>query len=393
MRKTWSYDDGVVIDCDFPGGNIVVERRAGDCMHLRQDVRDTEGDWFYWCFRVRGAEGRRMEFRFVTGDVIGARGPACSVDGGERWVWLGEAAAAGVSFFFEFAEAHQQVRFCMAIPYLDRDLRRFLGRHDGEQAMRVDTLCRTEGGRDAEIIHAGCLDGDPRHRILVTARHHCCESLGSYALEGILESVLGSDELGEWYRTNVDVMAVPFVDKDGVEQGDQGKYRRPHDHDLDYGEQPIYRTVAALKRQVLQWSDGGLHAALDLHCPYIKGGEMDEVIYFVGGEDQRNWRRVCEFAEVFEEIQRGPLRYAALNNLPFGRGWNTKANYGSGRSCASWTSGLPGITFGTSLEIPYANAGGQEVNAATARLLGRDLARAIRTYLGPARAEWGHGRE
>lgn len=386
MQRIWSYDDGVVIDCDFAGGNVVVERRAGDCVHLRQDLRDTEGTWFYWCFRVRGASGRRMEFRFTNGDVIGARGPACSVDGGERWVWLGEAAAAGPSFSFTFSDAHAEVRFCIAVPYLERDLRKFLGRHEGEEAMRLETLCRTEGGRDAEVIHAGCLDGAPRHRILVTARHHCCESLASYALEGILESVLGPDGLGEWYRTNVEVMAVPFADKDGVEQGDQGKNRRPHDHNRDYGEQPIYSTVAALKRRVPRWSGEKLRIALDLHCPYIKGGETNEVIYFVGGEDQRNWRHVCEFAQAFEESQRGPLRFAAYDNLPFGRGWNTKANYGSGRSCASWTSGLPGIGFGTSLEIPYANAGGQEVNAQTARLLGRDLARAIRIYLESAAA-------
>ena len=38
------------IDDRFPGGNIVVERIDGDEVHLRPDLRDTEGWWFYGTF-------------------------------------------------------------------------------------------------------------------------------------------------------------------------------------------------------------------------------------------------------------------------------------------------------------------------------------------------------
>ena len=41
------------IDADFPGGNIVLDRIEGDTVLLHQDLRDTEGDWFYWYFRER----------------------------------------------------------------------------------------------------------------------------------------------------------------------------------------------------------------------------------------------------------------------------------------------------------------------------------------------------
>lgn len=47
-----------MVDCDFPGGNIVVDGIKDDTVFLHQDVRDTQGDWFYWYFRVRGAAGR-----------------------------------------------------------------------------------------------------------------------------------------------------------------------------------------------------------------------------------------------------------------------------------------------------------------------------------------------
>lgn len=39
------------------------------------------------------------------------------------------------------------------------------------------------------------------------------------------------------------------------------------------------------------------------------------------------------------------------------------------------------MRLATGMELPYANAGGVEVNAATARLFGPDLGRALSVYL------------
>lgn len=47
------------IDTKFPGGKGVVESMEGDKVWMRPHLRDTEGDWFWWYFRVRGAAGRR----------------------------------------------------------------------------------------------------------------------------------------------------------------------------------------------------------------------------------------------------------------------------------------------------------------------------------------------
>ncbi|MBQ6011409.1 MAG: hypothetical protein IJL17_22960, partial [Kiritimatiellae bacterium] len=52
---------------------------------------------------------------------------------------------------------------------------------------------------------------------------------GNVKVEKIDEVLSGSKE-GEWIRDNADCVFVPFMDKDGVENGDQGKHRAPHDH-------------------------------------------------------------------------------------------------------------------------------------------------------------------
>jgi hypothetical protein len=381
METIWTVGDGLVIDCDFPGGNIVFDRYEGNAIYVSQDVRDTEGHWFYWFFRISGAGGCKLVFRFTGGDVIGARGPAFSVDNGDRWSWLGLATVQGASFSFDFAPDQDEVLFCMTIPYLESNLNQFLKRHKNDAALKKEVLCLTNKGRESELLRIGRIDGSSRHKLVFTARHHCCESMASYALEGIMESALGDDELGAWYRENVEILVVPFMDKDGVEQGDQGKNRKPHDHNRDYGEQGgIYATVRAFKDLVSSWAEGKLRIAMDMHCPYIKNGDTGEIIYFVGSRNQNNWRKVCSFSEILENSQRGPLTYSALNNLSYGRGWNTGAS-GVLLGNAGWTSELPHILFGTSIEIPYANAQGQEVNPGTAGLFGRDIAGAVKTFL------------
>ena len=40
------------ISSDFPGGNIIVNRISEDTVWLKPDSRLTEGEWFYWYFKI-----------------------------------------------------------------------------------------------------------------------------------------------------------------------------------------------------------------------------------------------------------------------------------------------------------------------------------------------------
>lgn len=81
---------------------------------------------------------------------------------------------------------------------------------------------------------------------------------------------------------------------------------------------------------------------------------------------------------MLERVQTGPLRFRGKDNLPFGTAWNTSANFKQGRMCSFWARDtFPDAALVSSLEIPFADARGDEVNAASARAFGRDLARAL----------------
>jgi hypothetical protein len=343
-------------------------------------LRDTQGDWFFWHFRVRGAAGRALAFHFAKGNVIGVLGPAVSADGGGTWAWLGREAVQGPSFRYVFAADAREVRFCFAIPYLESHFRKFLKPYANSPHVRSDTLCETRKGRGVERLWLGRLDGGPEHRVLVTCRHHCCESMANYALEGVVEAALADSDDGQWFRQHVELLAVPFVDKDGVENGDQGKNRRPHDHNRDYSGESLYPAVKAIRDFVPKWAAGRLRVALDLHCPHIRGPH-NEVIYLVGSPATALWDQQCEFGRILESVQAGPLLYRAADNLPFGKEWNTESNYRTGKSLSRWAGELPGVRLSATIEIPYANAAGRTVTADSARGFGRDLARALRRYL------------
>ena len=370
----------ITVDANFPAGNIVVERIEGNEVFLHQDLRDTEGWWFYWCFRVRGAAGRTLAFHFTNKDVFAARGPAVSVDGGKTWAWLGRRRVRAQSFRYTFVEDADEVLFSFAMPYTQSNLREFLARHANSVSLKADTMCKTGKGRRVERLRFGRLDGGCEHRVLLTCRHHACEMMANYALEGVIESVLADTDVGEWFREHVEFLVIPFVDKDGVEDGDQGKNRRPRDHNRDYEGKSIYASTRAVREFVPQWSEGKLRFSIDMHCPWVRGN-YSEVIYFVGEDDEHNWAQLRRFSRILASVRTGPLPYSSRNNLPFGKAWNTVKNYKEGKSCSRWVGELPRIVLATSVELPYATASRQPVTAESARAFGRDLAKAIRRFL------------
>jgi hypothetical protein len=370
----------IEIDAKFPGGNIVVDGVEGDTIKIHPDLRDTDGNWFYWAFRVRGAQGRTLKFVFTQQQPIGVRGPAVSVDEGVTWRWLGREGATNNQFKYTFGDGERSVMFSMGMPYTQANLDALLKRFADNPVLRVETLTASRKGRRVERLHIAVPDAKPSYRIFITARHHACEMMASYAIEGIIEAALADDEVGRWYRVSVELAIVPFVDKDGVEDGDQGKNRRPRDHNRDYSGTPVHPETAAIREWLPKWAEGKLVVALDLHCPTLRG-PRNEVIYQVGRRDEGSWAQQQRFGAALRESNKGELPYDPANDLPFGKEWNVEKNFTQGESSTSWTARIAGVKLATTMELPYANASGAEVNQKSARAFGRDVAIALRAYV------------
>lgn len=370
----------VEVDAEFPGGNIVVEAIDGADIRVHQDLRTTQMDWFYWYFRVRPNGHPELRVTFTESGAVGVRGPAVSLDGGRTWEWVGSDSGDPNTFRAAMPPNADEVRFSFGMPYVVEDLSAFVARHVSDPHFSTEHLTKSEHGRDVDLWRVGKIDGPADFRVLLTCRHHCCEMMASYALEGLVEAVLDDADFGPWLRSHVEFQVVPMVDVDGVEEGDQGKLRSPHDHNQDYAEHvQRYAAVRAIRALALDPSSSRIDFAMDMHCPWMSGPEH-ESIYFVGTPNAANWDSIVAISRLLQESGRGPLTFDTANNMPHGVGWNV-INDPDLRTFAGFFDTVPDAGPHTTLELPYANSSGQEVNAATARLFGRDLARMIHDYL------------
>lgn len=396
-----------VVDAGIPAGNILFCGIEGDVVRLRKDLRDTAGHWIYWAFRVRGAAGRTLAFDFLDPlgadkpdrGAVGTRGAAVSTDRGASWAWTDDFrddprdSVTGdhesfSRFTWCFAPDADEVWFSQTIPYGPREWEDFLVRHEADRGrfFETGTLCRSRKGRTVETARFGRLDGQAPHKMLITSRHHCGEATATFVMEGILEAALADDDLGRWFRDTVEIRTVPFVDRDGVADGDQGKNRHPHDHNRDYNETPIYPEIRAIRAMAAEWTAGGAPpVVLDLHSPWLRGSWLlkdnaNEYAYLVGKpETEAAQRRFCA---ILARIQRGGLGFQSSDYYAFGRGWNAGVNYAAGRSFARWAiAEWPDSPLVTTMEIPFANVRRTTLRPPLLRAFGRDIAAAIRELL------------
>ncbi|MBN2582962.1 MAG: hypothetical protein JXL80_07835 [Planctomycetes bacterium] len=365
----------IEIDADYLGGNIVAERVEGSRLSVRPDLRDTGEWWFWWNFRVRGAAGQRLKVRF-TDDLgpVGPNGPAMSTDGC-TWTWA-DCEHDKHHFVCDVPPGTDEVYFAFSFPYLLRDWEQFAGTIADHPAVRLSTLTKTLKGRRVPLM----VIGDPesaRRNVLFTCRHHACESVAGYVLEGAIEHLLSDDAAA--LRRETAFSIVPIVDLDGVEEGDQGKSRRPHDHNRDYVDAPIYPSVQAIQSLMRRLAARRLVLFVDYHCPWIRN-EGNESFFLV--EPPEPWAsRLHEFAAVLRRTDTGEIPYTGKFDVPFGTSWNT-GQFGAITSGA-YVRSVAGSDLRTAftIECSYSTTEGRPATPERARRFGRGFGRAMAEYL------------
>ena len=368
---------GVNIYCDFPGGNITIDKIKGDTIWVRPDLRDTEGEWFYWYFAVSNAAGRNLTFVFDRQNVFTRMGASISTDGAKTWNWQGGDASETNRFSYQFS-SDNEVRFSMGIPYTQFNFDQFMSGLKKNPFIKQSALCQTKKGRIAELVKISDPHHPPKMKVLITTRHHACEMMGNYLMEGIILETLDNS----WLKENVEFVFIPFMDKDGVEQGDQGKNRLPRDHNRDYSEVSVHETTSALRKMEPLWSENKLKLAIDLHCPWIKNNE-NEHIMIVGSSDPDMERKQIIFSDLLEKNKKGALSYSTAGMAKSGQyDWtDPKKSVPKGDTFSKWAAKIQGIDLAATFEFPYASNSGQTINASSAVAFGRDIADAIGLYL------------
>lgn len=346
----------MIITSDFTGGNIRVVNHDGNIYYLDNELRDSNESWFYWAFCAEGAEGEEVTFKFP--DLrIGYYGPAISHDL-KNWEWFGKCEEKE-TFKYTFGKDEGKVYFAHSMLYHPDRFYDFCKKNNIE----IKELCKSKKGRSVPYITIGSGDGN----IILTSRHHACESTVSYVLEGVLEGLLKNP------IDNAKIICVPFVDFDGVVDGDQGKARVPHDHNRDYnpGESAIYPETAAIRKI----AESGVLYGFDFHSPWHCFNENDTV--FIVRNNKSKLEEFSKFSAILESnMNKSAFQYKSENDVPPETAWNSSktpcfSNYMVKEKNAKIAFTLETAYFGTEDNV-FSQAGAVE--------LGRCFAKSIKQY-------------
>lgn len=348
----------------FPGANIHILSIDGNTVYLAPDMRDTAVDWFYWCFAVEDADGKTITFVFDNRVRVGYYGAAVSHDF-YTWHWQNEAEGEPDRFVYTFSEDEGRVYFAHDMLYRPERmimLAETLG-------LRSNLLCKSRKGRDIPYFTFGTGD----RMVILTSRHHACESTGSYVLEGTLSALRENPIEG------VKIFCVPMVDYDGVVDGDQGKGRAPHDHNRDYliGEPSHYTEVNEIKKYI---DTQNVVLGIDFHSPYHSGeyGKEHDTVY-ICRNDIGKFDLVARFSEILEsEICPGSLIYSSENDVSVRTHVWMKDDV---PTFARYVSLSRDEAVGMALETTYFGRADDRFDPGKAIMLGRCVAEAIRKYL------------
>jgi len=317
-----------VITDDFAGGNIVVVSKLGNIVSLDNKVDPEEGSnpYFYWYFQATSDIDRTVTFTFsqnknYTTDLIGNNKVLCSTDGGETWSYT--PAVSNKTFTYTF-KAGEIVRFSNVLPYVLADYNDYVEANNDnprvefttlrekavELGLSTDTVTfQSKEGRDIPLAVIG--NQNAKNCIVYTSRHHSCETIGSYTLEGMMDYML--NDASDSFLNTYCIYVVPMVDIDGVENGEQGKGRGGLDHNRDYGLGNHVEVTAITTFFTEVFKTQTLKVFLDSHAPgsvttglgnHLSYGSIDDGNPY-GTQDMEIALQplVLQYSDILDEIE------------------------------------------------------------------------------------------
>ncbi len=347
------------ITTNFSGANLKTARIVGQTVFLENNCDGFADDWFYFAFCVEDAEGQTLTFQFDSPNRIGYAGAAVSHDLKE-WHWS-NSRIDGATFTYSFSKGENRVYFAHDMLYSPKRLMDFAKRI----GLSVQTLGKSRKGREIPCFSFG----EGERSIVLTARHHACESTGSYVLEGVLETL--------YHRPipHTRIFCVPMMDYDGVCDGEQGKGRLPHDHNQDYDpdETPLYETTAAVRAYIEQYAVG---LGFDFHSPWHLGGKNDQI--FLVRKALQPMERADRFsALLMQSVTPQAMRYDSANDMPANSDWNRD----TAPTFASYILKKPWADLAVTLETCYFGEDDNRFTQDKGIAFGRCFAEALRKYL------------
>jgi murein tripeptide amidase MpaA len=133
-------------------------------------------------------------------------------------------ACYALTFSYTFEQSDDTVSFAFSEPYsytdLQSDLLRIERSPKYKRMFTRKTLCTSISGLACDVLTITNNDRNSNKKtIVLTARVHPGETVGSWIMKGVIEYLLGTSYDAEFLRDNFIFKIVPMINPDGVVQG------------------------------------------------------------------------------------------------------------------------------------------------------------------------------
>ncbi len=356
-------------------GAILAVEREGDGWRVAfasEPRTSPQPLWFH--VQVSGLSGAPVSFVWEIADITlgsrdelpGAR-PVLRADGGP-WVRAETAAVVELpdgrrQVHFAHAGGADAVAAALCYPYGPAHLDATLAELHG--AWERSPIGITAEGRTLERLRLTGVDAAaPRPGVYLMARQHAGETPGSWILDGLLRHLASDDARAREIARSLDVWVAPFVDLDGVVNGNYGKDALPWDFNRAWEPMAMRPAVHALQRDLQRFADRTApRLVIDLHAP----GHCTGDIYLQLPREQRPQaqqdaaRAFAElFAPHFPELEPESFK----RETRYSSRWNALATLGS------WVWDYLDNTPCVTIETSYQRIGQQVLEIADYRAIG-----------------------
>jgi ribosomal protein L32 len=298
-------DATLVFESRFECGNLSMAAKVSDSEYnllLQNDVNSRgHTQWFF--FRVTNTtKDLRVKFNIlnlVKGASLYNQGMQVAVHSqhslsseGHGWFRGGEEVSYfpnhyrrehvsaktyySMTFTYVFTESHDTVFFAYAVPYTYTQLNDFLKTIESDstrcQFVTRKTLCRTLAGNKCEyltITNPGTRDEiDSRRGVVVSARVHPGETVGSWMMHGLLDFLTSTAPEANTMRDLFLFKIVPMLNPDGVVNGNHRTNLTGADLNRrwKYPSKLLHPTIYSMKRMIKSFaSESDLEIICDFH--------------------------------------------------------------------------------------------------------------------------------
>lgn len=369
----------LAIKSDLEGGSVKVEEIDQKKRMIRVSPGgNLERGWVaWWYFKVEGIEPGETLTLDVGGGVWATPDRAAMSLDDTTWQHTGAGKRGGPRIVYQVQVPAKEAWFAWGPPFALKHAQELIqSAAKNSKHVHPFVLCKSKEGREVpamRIAYPGEAE-KPKRSIWIQARQHAWESGACWVCRGLVDWLLSDDERAAALRARADIYVVPIMDVDNVQTGNGGKNQKPHDHNRDWSDNPVWPEVRAAQQKILELNrEKRFDLFIDLHNP---GAGDKQPFFFVAPAmilSEAGRQHLALFLDSAKLEIRGPL--ALGKDRPSGpnydKNWQKISKNWVTTHCADH---VVAVTLETSWNTPHSTTTGYTT-------VGRQLGQAVERYL------------